>query len=264
MAGMGKLGRSMLRTGVGLAPLAFLCGPFGALAQQPSETGADVEAAPEGTTCELPSEPAEYVLPATGLVWTFPPDPAAAADCVPALPPPPVRPPAPDLFRMAALPVVKTSSLSKWEAARAVTLEGRSGAWTEMLDQANEVTGGDPLGMVNMWVNWHVRYQDDAGPDEWADALSTLQRGAGDCEDFAVTKMALLSALGIPSDDMFLVLLRDRGRMEHAVLAVRRGEEFYILDNRTDKLRPASEVADYTPILSFSGDFAWMYGTRTE
>jgi len=48
-----------------------------------------------------------------------------------------------------------------------------------------------------------------------------------------------------------------------ALLAVNRNGRLHVLDNRTDKVLPADAIADYTPILSFSGPFAWTYGKRT-
>lgn len=256
-----------LRTAAVLMAIVCMHVPNFATAQDSpnlAELGASEHATAETCETDQPA-PVEYLLPTTGMVWTFPVEATeTATECPPPLPPPPVRPPAPNLLRMAALPIGTMPSQQKWERARASGIADREGPWSEMLAQANEVTGGNPLDMVNMWVNWHVRYQDDAGPDEWADALSTLDRGAGDCEDFAMTKMALLSALGIPADDMFLVLLRDRRNSDHAVLAVRRNGRFYILDNRTDRLQAADEIADYTPMLSYSGEFAWMYGRRLE
>lgn len=179
--------------------------------------------------------------------------------CSPPTPVLPTRPAAPDLFGMTALPVENAPSMEKWERARVDTLADHDGPWTELRQQANAVTAGHPLQMVNMWVNWHLRYQEDQ-TDTWSDALTTLQREFGDCEDFAIAKMVLLAELGISSDDMFLVLVRDRSRASHAVLGVRSGEVFYILDNRTDRLRPATDVTEYTPIVSYSGDFEWVYG----
>lgn len=175
----------------------------------------------------------------------------------------PIRPANPDLFRMAALPIESPPSMGKWQRARVDNLAGRNGRWTELLQQANVVTAGRPLQMVNVWVNWHVRYTEER-TDDWSDALTTLQRGFGDCEDFAIAKMALLAELGISLDDMFLVLLRDRGGASHAVLAVRSDGMFFILDNRTDQVRPAKEVSEYTPIVSYSGDFEWVYSSKSK
>jgi len=183
----------------------------------------------------------------------------AGWNCSPLVPVLPIRPEAPDLFQMVALPIKSATSMEKWQLARVDTLADHDGPWTELLQQANVVTAGHPLRTVNSWVNWHLRYQEDR-TDDWSDPLTTLGRGFGDCEDFAIAKMALLEELGVRSDDMFLVLLKDSKGASHAVLAVRSDERFYILDNRTDRLRLAKDVKEYTPIVSYSGDFEWVYG----
>ena len=204
-----------------------------------------------------------FVMPATGLAFTLPPlDTAAAAQpCEPPAPPLPTRPAAPSLFQMVALPVGSAAApMGKWEAARMVAIGEQAGPWNEFLAQGDRIGTGSPLGAVNRWVNWRVRYVDDKRGDEWSAATATLSRGYGDCEDFALAKMALLQELGIPADDMFLVLLRDRAQGEHAVLAVRQDGRFHVLDNRTDKVLPAERIEDYTPIMSYSGAFAWTYG----
>ena len=213
------------------------------------------------------SEPAEdvFVMPTTGMAFTLPGSEPEAVEqlhhCAPVLPPAPVRPPNPSLFSMIAMPIGYGSApMRKWDSVRTVDLSARAGPWSELLGQAGGTADKDPVTMVNSWVNWRVRYQDDRGGDDWASAPATLIRGYGDCEDFALAKMALLKALGVPSDDMFLILLRDSQRTEHAVLAVKRGGRLVILDNRTDLVLPAFKVKDYTPIMSYSGPFAWVYG----
>lgn len=209
-----------------------------------------------------PTEPEAFVMPTTGAAFTLPPDPDQAACAEPAPPPPPIRPPAPSLFRMVALPVGDTAPRQKWELARLGEVAEHRGPWDELLSEAARMQSGDTIGMVNQWVNWHVRFRDDAAGDEWASAPETLRRGFGDCEDFAMAKMGLLLALGVSPDDMYLVLLRDQRQTEHAVLVVNRGGRLVVLDNRTDKVLPAEAISDYTPILSFSGQFAWTYGRR--
>lgn len=225
--------------------------------EPPAETPPDC--LPE--TTESAAEP-EFLMPTTGVAFTLPPEdvPAEVENCAEPTPPPPVRPPAPSLFRMVALPVGLNSSMAKWESARQGAVTDRAGPWDELLTQASTISSGDPVDTVNRWVNWHVRYQLDQRGDDWAAAATTLSRGYGDCEDFALAKMGLLLALGIPPDDMFLVLLRDRRQTDHAVLAVKRNDRFYVLDNRTDVVLPADQVDDYTPIVSYSGPFSWIYG----
>lgn len=210
---------------------------------------------------ECASEPEVFVLPTTGVPFSLPQDHDAGLErCAPD-PPPPVRPAAPNLFRMIAMPIGNSAPQSKWEYARLGTLAARRGPWDELISEARRLAPADPVAMVNQWVNWHVRYRDDIA-DEWASAEATLVRGYGDCEDFALAKMGLLAELGISPDDMYLVLLRDQRQAEHAVLAVKHNGRLHVLDNRTDKVLPADAIADYTPVLSFSGPFAWTYGRR--
>ncbi len=209
---------------------------------------------------DLPKPP--FVMPTTGQVFTLPPVESTEPPC-PAEPPQPVRPPPPDLFGMAALAVTAVPvSRNKWDSARGVNLADVEGSWSELLAQITDPVTPETLDRVNMWVNWHVGFRDDPGADEWSDAVTTFTRGYGDCEDYAIGKMALLAASGVPSDDMFLVLLRDRKAQDHAVLAVRLSGTIHVLDNRTDRLLTADQIADYTPTLSFSGPFAWTYGVR--
>ncbi len=222
-----------------------------------------------------PAEPAEeaYVMPTTGFVFTLPSqdsdkdaepgEPRALHHCAPPLPVPPVRPTAPSLFSMTALPVGgSTVPTGKWDAARLARLTVQAGPWNAMLAKASASPSRDPLLAVNNWVNWNLRYQDDSYGDQWSSAPATLARGYGDCEDFALAKMALLEKLGVPGHDMYLVVLRDRQDVEHAILAVKRGGRLMVLDNRTDKVLPAELVHDYRPIMSYSGPFSWIYGER--
>ena len=232
------------------------------VAASAQETDLPPEPLPAEECFAAPAE--QFVMPTTGAVFTLPGDPGATpgTDCPPPEPPPPVRPPAPSLFRMVAMPIGDNAPARKWADARVGGLTDYPGVWTELLSEARRMPALDPVQMVNQWVNWHVRYREDGPADEWATAPVTLMRGYGDCEDFALAKMALLAELGVSPDEMFLVLLRDARQADHAVLAVNRNGRFHVLDNRTDKVLPAEAIADYTPILSFSGTFAWTYGKR--
>lgn len=121
------------------------------------------------------------------------------------------------------------------------------------------------IAAVNSWANARIRYVEDRDlygrPDYWADARSTLRRGAGDCEDIAVLKMALLAGTGVRREDMFLTIARDLARnADHAVLVVRLEGRFWLLDNATDRLLDAREANDYRPILSYSAGGKWLHG----
>lgn len=118
---------------------------------------------------------------------------------------------------------------------------------------------------VNAWVNRKVAYTPDAKlygkADHWATARETLARGKGDCEDYAIAKMAILAALGVPRSDMYLTIARDLVRQDdHAVLIVKHEGRSLLLDNATDELVDGDAANDYRPILSFSADRRYLHG----
>lgn len=259
------------RSGLAITASLVLSSPVPAFAQDlPDHPGPPVQgpaARPAGTICapanpgptapELNSSKEIADAPAAR-----PEEPSAdvAAPCVIA-PPPLVRPPAPHIFGALAVPVGARALNPQWAAISTASLDNVSGIWTELVDQADRIPPEEIVPTVNRWVNWNVRFADDSGADNWSAAADTLIRGTGDCEDFAIAKMALLLRMGIPKDDMFLVIVREKRHLvDHAVLAVRRHGTMQILDNRTDKVLPAAQISDYNPTLSYSGAFAWIYG----
>jgi predicted transglutaminase-like cysteine proteinase len=125
--------------------------------------------------------------------------------------------------------------------------------------------GEEALAAVNAWTNRRVRYVEDARlyrrADYWAGARTTLARGAGDCEDIAIVKLQLLAAMGVPRSDMYLTIARDLARhADHALLVVKLGGRYWLLDNATDRLLDAGASYDYQPVLSFSEHRRWLHG----
>ncbi|ANI78791.1 MULTISPECIES: transglutaminase-like cysteine peptidase [Sphingobium] len=168
----------------------------------------------------------------------------------------------PDIFGSVALPIGHTVLDGKWASiSQPLT---RKGLWGNILHTAQAAGGQQQIEMINRWVNQRLRFIDDRqGGDSWAPANQSLLRGAGDCEDYAIAKMKLLEAVGFDRRAMFLVIARDLARQaDHAVLAVRIGNELMILDNMTDKVLPSSQVSDYRPILSFNAYGRWTHGYR--
>ena len=184
----------------------------------------------------------------------------SAEACLPAAPAP-VRPPPPHVFGSVALPIRATRLDSQWLAARSPLLEDIEGPWRGLSRHAGMMRGLDRLTFVNSWINRHIRYRDDPDGDRWSAAVETLQSGEGDCEDFAVAKMSLLIEAGEAPENLYLVVVRDTARnIDHAVLAVNMDGEMLVLDSRTDRIMPSSAIADYHPVFSYGGSFAWMHG----
>ncbi len=94
---------------------------------------------------------------------------------------------------------------------------------------------------VNAYFNrWPYRLDIDVyGESEYWATPQEFLRLSGDCEDYSITKYYALKQLGVPVDRMRIVMLIDTIRgIAHAVLAVKQGDETYVLDNLSDLVLP--------------------------
>lgn len=123
------------------------------------------------------------------------------------------------------------------------------------------------ISAVNRSVNRLITYRRDQDlygvMDFWAKPSSTLNKGMGDCEDYAILKMAVLAKAGVPADSLSVVILRDETRnVYHAVTAVQTASGAYILDNLQQDIRKDSELPNYMPLYSVSAGRGYIYGKR--
>ena len=124
----------------------------------------------------------------------------------------------------------------------------------------------DRLATVNNFFNQRIAFRDDIEVwgqiDYWATPLEMLDKGAGDCEDYAIGKYMSLLAAGVPQSRLRMVYVRAQfqGRPQaHMVLAYypQPEAEPLILDNINPEIRPASLRPDLTPVFSFNGEGLW-------
>ena len=181
----------------------------------------------------------------------------------------------PGVFGSAAIPMRNFPVAGRW---RKVFTEigncdrgidcGRRGASFAMLSLGiRDKKFLDKLETVNRVVNTMIGYRKDkeiyGGLDYWATPAETLARGIGDCEDFAILKMAALIKAGVPAQSMSLVVLQDRElKVFHAVLSVATQSGNFILDNLYNDVRRDDTLKSYVPLYSFSTDRAWIHGGR--
>lgn len=168
-----------------------------------------------------------------------------------------------DFLSSRRLPVQKTGFNSAWSRVSAAGLPRRVAR--RMFESSARLTGQAKLMLANGWANSNIRYVDDrqlyGKADYWANAGTTLRRGAGDCEDIAILKMQILAAMGVSRSDMNLTVARDLVRnADHAVLVVKSEGKYWLLDNATNKVLDASASQDYRPIMSFSEHRIWLHG----
>ncbi|WFP62773.1 transglutaminase-like cysteine peptidase [Mesorhizobium sp. WSM4904] len=141
-------------------------------------------------------------------------------------------------------------------------------AFGEIIDIAGSKGFRDKLAFVNSSINRLIAYRRDSVVygklDYWAKPSEILEHRAGDCEDFAILKMAALLRAGIPARSMSLVVLQDRRRkFFHAVLSVSTGSGTFILDSLSNNVAMDSDLPDYVPLYSFSTDRAWIHGSKS-
>jgi predicted transglutaminase-like cysteine proteinase len=124
-----------------------------------------------------------------------------------------------------------------------------------LLDEVRNKAGHERLDTVNRMVNSAIRYTSDLTQhgvaDLWSAPLATFASGRGDCEDYAIAKYVLLREAGLAAEDLRLLLVRDTSiRQDHAVLAVREGGRWLILDNRWTVVPESSEVRHLMPLFA--------------
>lgn len=168
----------------------------------------------------------------------------------------------PNVFGSVALPVDHSRYSGRWLR---VSKASRSPALVSLVKPAKSLDRGQQAVFVNAAMNRRLTYRFDSHPsgDHWASVSETLSKSGGDCEDFVIAKMHALRTLGIPSQDLYMTIGTDSAiGAVHAVLLVRDGSRFWVLDNRSDRLIPQETYRNFHPILTFSGNQSWLHGYK--
>lgn len=107
---------------------------------------------------------------------------------------------------------------------------------------------------VHAHVNEKIAYHPEpGGRDEWR-----MNPTAGDCEDFAITKYAMIEQFFGP-DPMRVIIGRLFGVAAHAILAVWVDGEWLISDNRYKTLRRASQIEGFVPLFGLNRNGQWLH-----
>lgn len=128
-----------------------------------------------------------------------------------------------------------------------------------IVDAARLREGRAVLGEINRAVNLAIRAVSDEAQyretDVWASPLMAFGRGAGDCEDYAIAKLAALRLAGFAADDLRILIVRDAARGEdHAVAAARLDSRWLTLDNRRMAMVEDADVRNWRPTFVMDRD----------
>jgi predicted transglutaminase-like cysteine proteinase len=129
-----------------------------------------------------------------------------------------------------------------------------------IVKQARREHGRDRIELINRRINAAIRYRSDMAQwydnDVWSAPLEVHRRGSfdtgfGDCEDLAIAKYVALRSAGARAADLRLLIVRDTSaHTDHAVLAVRDGDRWLILDNRWSRLIEENDAAFFAPLFA--------------
>lgn len=147
------------------------------------------------------------------------------------------------------------------------------GAWRKLMEEARSLPDNDKLNKVNTFFNRKVLYKTDQEvynqEDYWATPLEFMGHGAGDCEDFSISKYMTLLMLGIKNENLRLIYVRLKNGaappIAHMVLGYYAdpADEPVILDNMVSSIRPASMRPDLSPVFSFNSQGLWAGNAAT-
>ncbi len=132
---------------------------------------------------------------------------------------------------------------------------------TEMLlEELTDAPLNFQLDVINRWFN-KVAYVSDAANwqtlDHWETINEFLTKG-GDCEDYAIAKYAMLRNLGVPADQMRLLIVEDmRKREVHAVLAVDTPGGTRLLDNQLPDVSLIEDATHYRVRVAINENALW-------
>jgi predicted transglutaminase-like cysteine proteinase len=191
-------------------------------------------------------------------------------------------PPRADVLKLRSLLLVSALLLISltpraWDAERMLAAAQRLGAravagvqaLVPVLAAARALDEAERLPVVNQYFNRRIQFRDDVEAwgqtDYWASPLESLERGQGDCEDFAIAKYFSLLAVDVPQAKLRLVYVRAQiggpggPTQAHMVLAyyAAPGAEPLILDSLITDVRPASRRPDLQPVFSFNSEGLW-------
>jgi predicted transglutaminase-like cysteine proteinase len=135
-------------------------------------------------------------------------------------------------------------------------------SWQRGIRLSQNKSPMETLKSVNAFFNqWPYRLDIEiyGRSDYWATPEEFLKL-SGDCEDFSIAKYFALKQLGFKSQNMRIVVIKDRIRnIGHAVLAVYMDDTAFILDNLSNLVLPHSRYRHYVPQYSVNGTNRWAH-----
>lgn len=158
--------------------------------------------------------------------------------------------------------------LQKAQEKYGLTAKMRLVSWEEILKN-DYASDREKLEKINSFLNKNIVFVNDIDlygvKDYWATPVEFISRGAGDCEDFAISKYFSLKIMGVAEEKIRIAYVKAlQHNMFHMVMVYYSTPEAepLVLDNLVDVIKPASERKDLLPIFTFNGAGLWLAHDR--
>ncbi|MFH1847315.1 MAG: transglutaminase-like domain-containing protein [Candidatus Omnitrophota bacterium] len=110
------------------------------------------------------------------------------------------------------------------------------------------------------WLKSNIKYKPDKVQDKLTQPGETIDRGFGDCEDFAFLTAAFLRVIGYDPKIMVVADIRGYG---HVICVFKLNRTFYWFDNQKLKETPASTIKEFTNYLHKNYRCAHIFEIRS-
>jgi len=134
--------------------------------------------------------------------------------------------------------------------------------WRSIVEGLRGLDRLSQIEAVNRIFNAHAYIEDQDNwnvHDYWA-TPGQFDHRDGDCEDFAIAKFLALRLLGVPNEDLRIVILQDLNlRLAHAILVVYYQDRALVLDNQIKTVVPADAIHHYRPVYSINETTWWLH-----
>ena len=119
------------------------------------------------------------------------------------------------------------------------------------------------IGRINRAVNLSISAINSA--TKWTSPLATLAAGVGDCKQYSVLKYAALKNAGFAAEDLRIVIVQPKlEKQTHAVVTIRTGNRWLVLDNRTMIMAESKAVLDQNrPLFALDDRGVWQFTARS-
>ena len=135
-----------------------------------------------------------------------------------------------------------------------------------LLDMVNRSTNNEieKIRIVNVFFNRYKFFDDIIHwkkEDYWATPTEFIASGAGDCEDFSISKYYTLIKMGVPEEKLTLTYVKSlQLNQAHMVVSYypSKNEQPLILDNLDKAIKPSVQRKDLLPVYSVNGSGLWI------